>query len=160
MSLGLTRSYLASGTIPVADRFVVDTSVFLRWYVPQIGFEHAREVRQDFLTGAIDLETVDSTRFELGHVLRTKGLLKGHLTTAQYRAAVRSIDDLDITIHRTDADALERAGELATRYTLRFFDAVLVDRTLQRGMPLLTSDRKLANAVGVVAPIEILRGIP
>jgi hypothetical protein len=37
----------------VADRFVVDTSVFLRWYVPQIGFEHAREVRQDFLTGAV-----------------------------------------------------------------------------------------------------------
>lgn len=144
----------------MADRFVVDTSVFLRWYVPQIGFEHAREVRQDFLTGAVELETVDSTRFELGHVLRTKGLLGGHLSAAQYRAAVRSIDDLGITIHSTDADALERAGELATRCTLRFFDAVLVDRALQRGMPLLTSDRKLANAVGTVAPIEILRGIP
>lgn len=154
------RSCPASETIPVADRFVVDTSVFLRWYVPQIGFEHAREVRQDFLTGAVALETVDSTRFELGHVLRTKGLLGGHLTAVQYRAAVRSIDDLGITIHGTDADALERAGELATRYTLRFFDAVLVDRALQRGMPLLTSDRKLANAVGAVAPVEILRGIP
>ena len=91
----MTRSYPTSGTIPVADRFVVDTSVFLRWY-----------------------------------------------------------------IHGTDADALERAGELATRCTLRFFDAVLVDRALQRGMPLLTSDRKLANAVGTAAPVEILRGIP
>ncbi|MGH3697839.1 MAG: type II toxin-antitoxin system VapC family toxin [Pseudonocardiaceae bacterium] len=149
-----------SGTILVADCFVVDTSVFLRWYVPQIGFEHAREVRQDFLAGAVALETVDSTRFELGHVLRTKGLLKGHLSVAQYRAAVRSIDDLGITIHGTDADALERAGELATRCMLRFFDAVFVDRALQRGMPLLTSDRKLANAVGTVAPVEILRGIP
>ncbi|MGH3829075.1 MAG: type II toxin-antitoxin system VapC family toxin [Pseudonocardiaceae bacterium] len=103
---------------------------------------------------------MDSTRFELGHVLRTKGLLKGHLSVTQYRAAVRSIDDLGITIHSTDADALERAGEFATRYTLRFFDAVLVDRALQQGMPLLTSDRKLANAVGTLAPIEILRGIP
>lgn len=71
-----------------------------------------------------------------------------------------SIDDLGITIHGTDADALERAGELATRCMLRFFDAVLVDRALRRGMPLLTSDRKLANAVGAVAPVEILRGIP
>lgn len=154
------RSCPGSGTIPVADRFVVDTCVFLRWYVPQIGFEHAREVRQDFLNGAIALETVDSTRFELGQLLRTTGLLKGRLTATQYRAAVRSIDDLGITIHRTDADALERAGELATRYTLSFFDAVLVDRALQRGMPLLTSDRKLANAVGTVAPVEILRGVP
>ncbi|MGH3804256.1 MAG: type II toxin-antitoxin system VapC family toxin, partial [Pseudonocardiaceae bacterium] len=116
--------------------------------------------RQDFLNGAIALETVDSTRFELGQLLRTTGLLKGRLTATQYRAAVRSIDDLGITIHRTDADALERAGELATRYTLSFFDAVLVDRALQRGMPLLTSDRKLANAVGTVAPVEILRGVP
>jgi predicted nucleic acid-binding protein len=156
----LTRNCPASGTILVADRFVVDTSVFLRWYVSQFGFEHAREVRQDFLTDAVELETVDSTRFELGHVLRTKGLLGGHLSAAQYRAAVRSIDDLGITIHSTDADALERAGEFATQCTLRFFDAVLVDRALQRGMPLLTSDRKLANAVGTVAPIEILRGIP
>ena len=76
---------------------------------------------------------------------------------AETRAGVT---DLGITIHGTDADALERAGELATRCTLRFFDAVLVDRALQRGMPLLTSDRKLANAVGTAAPVEILRGIP
>ncbi len=117
-------------------------------------------MRQDFLAGAVALETVDSTRFELGHVLRTKGLSKGHLSAVQYRAAVRSIDDLGITIHGTDADALERAGELAMRCTLRFFDAVLVDRALQRGTSLLTSDRKLANAVGALAPVEILRGIP
>lgn len=144
----------------MADRFVVDTSVFLRWHVRQIGFEHAREVRQDFLSGAVELETVDSMRFELGHVLRNKGLLPGLLTAAQYRAAVRSIDDLGVTIHTTDADALERAGTLATRYMLRFFDAVFVDRALQRGMPLLTSDRKLVNAVGNIASVEILRGVP
>lgn len=144
----------------MADCFVVDTSVFLRWHVRQIGYEHAREVRQDFLSGAVELETVDSMRFELGHVLRNKGLLKGRLTAVQYQAAVRSIDDLGVRIHTTDADALERAGVLATRYTLRFFDAVFVDRALQRGMPLLTSDRHLVNAIGTVAPIEILRGIP
>lgn len=116
--------------IPVADRFVVDTCVFLRWYIPQIGFEHARELRQDFLIGAVALETVDSTRFELGQLLRKMGLLKGRLTAAQYRDAVRSIDDLGITIHGTDADALERAGDLARRHMLSFFDAVLVDRAL------------------------------
>ncbi|MGB6164508.1 MAG: type II toxin-antitoxin system VapC family toxin [Pseudonocardiaceae bacterium] len=144
----------------MADRFVVDTCVFLRWYIPQIGFEHAREVLQDFLIGAVALETVDSTRFEFGQLLRKMGLLKGRLTAAQYRDAVRSIDDLGITIHGTDANALERAGDFAQRHMLSFFDAVLVDRALQRGVPLLTSDRKLANAVSTVAPIEILRGIP
>ncbi len=143
----------------MADRYVTDTSVFLRWFVPQVGFEHAREVRRDFLAGTVKLETVDSTRFELGHVLRTKGLLGGHINAEEYLAAVRSIDDLGITIHETDADSLERAGVLAVRCTMRFFDAVLVDRALQRGVPLLTSDRKLANAAGDTAPVEILRGV-
>lgn len=143
----------------MADRYIVDTSVFLRWFVPQVGFEHAREVRRDFLAGTVELETVDSTRFELGHVLRKKGLLGGHINADEYLAAVRSIDDLGIAIHETDADSLERAGVLAVQYTLSFFDAVLVDRALQRGTSLLTSDRKLANAVGHTAPVEILRGV-
>lgn len=29
----------------VADRYVLDTSVAIRWYVDQPGFEHARELR-------------------------------------------------------------------------------------------------------------------
>ncbi len=42
---------------------------------------------------------------------------------------------------------------------MRFFDAVLVDRALQRGVPLLTGNRKLVNAAGDTAPVEILRGV-
>lgn len=144
---------------PVADAFVVDTSVFARWFLDQVGFEHAREVRAGYFAGDVRLETVDCVRFELGHVLRTRGLLKGRLTADEYLAAVRSIDDLGITIHPTDADVLERTAALAVRCMLRFFDALLVDRALHAGLPLLTSDRKLAGAVDGVARVQILRGV-
>jgi hypothetical protein len=30
----------------VADAYVVDTGVFLRWFLDQDGFEHARELQQ------------------------------------------------------------------------------------------------------------------
>jgi predicted nucleic acid-binding protein len=144
----------------VPDAFVVDTSVFVRWFLEQVGYEHAREVRARFLAGALRLETVDCVRFELGHVLRTRGLLLGRLDGKEYVAATRAIDDLGVAVQITDVDALESASELAWRRNLRFFDAVLVHRAMERGIPLLTSDRKLATAVGTLAPIELLRGVP
>ncbi len=142
------------------DAFVVDTSVFVRWFLEQVGYEHAREVRARFLAGAVWLETVDCVRFELGHVLRTRGLLPGRLDGKEYVATTRAIDDLCVTVQSTDVDALDSAAELAWRRNLRFFDAVLVNRAMERGIPLLTSDRKLATAVGTLAPIELLRGVP
>ena len=78
----------------------------------------------------------------------------------EYVAATRAIDDLGVTVQITDVDALNSAAELAWRRNLRFFDAVLVNRAMERGIPLLTSDRKLATAVGTLAPIELLRGVP
>jgi hypothetical protein len=34
----------------VADAYVVNTGVFLRWFVDQDGFEHARDLQQNWWT--------------------------------------------------------------------------------------------------------------
>lgn len=141
------------------ERYLVDTGVFLRWFVPQVGWEHAREFRADYLAGTIALETVDSVRIELAHVLRAKGLLLSRLSRDQYVDAVRVVDDLHIAIHTTDADALARAAALAADRSLRFFDAVLVDRAVVEGLPLLTSDKRLVHAARGLLPTELLRGV-
>jgi predicted nucleic acid-binding protein len=145
--------------IRVGEAYVVDTGVFVRWYIEQIGFEHALEVQENFMGGKIVLETVDSVRFELGHLLRTKGLLPKLIERDEYLAAVRSLDDLGILIHTTDANALERAASLAATRNLRFFDAIVVDLSLERGLPLLTTDKKLCTAVSGYCRTELLRGI-
>ncbi|MBE1588666.1 hypothetical protein ACFPOI_54705 [Nonomuraea angiospora] len=41
----------------MADAYLVDTSVFLRWFVDQPGYEHAREIQDAFLRGRVALET-------------------------------------------------------------------------------------------------------
>lgn len=144
----------------VADAFIVDTCVFVRWFLQQDpGYEHARAIRSSFLAGDVILQTVDCARFELSNVLRRQGLLKGLLSVEEYVAASRSVDDLGVTIHVTDAAALERSAELAARFTLTFFDAVFIDRAIEAGVPLLTTDRHLANAVGNAVSIEVLRGV-
>lgn len=141
------------------DRYLLDTGVFHRWFGRQVGWEHARDLRADYLAGTVALETVDSVRIELAHVLRTKGLLLGRLSGAQYVDAVRVVDDLGIAIHATDVEALARAAALAADRSLRLFDAVLVDRALVEGLPLLTGDGRLVRAVEGLLSTELLRGL-
>ncbi len=141
------------------DTYVVDTGVFLRWFVKQPGWEHARRVRADFLAGALSLETADSVRTELAHVLRTKGLIQGRLDRAQFLVAVRAVDDLGVAIHATDVDGLEQAAALAADHNLRVFDALMVHRSLQRGLPLLTTDAKLCRAIDGLISTELLSGV-
>ncbi len=60
----------------MADAYIVDTGVFLRWFVDRPGFEHAREVQEAFLDDLVELETADFARIEVAGVLRKKGLLQ------------------------------------------------------------------------------------
>jgi hypothetical protein len=69
----------------VADAYVVDTGVFLRWFVDQDGFEHARELQQEL--------------------------------------------------------------------------ALFVNLSQELGLPILTSDARLARAAGGAARVEVLRGV-
>lgn len=143
----------------MVERYLVDTGVFLRWFVPQVGFEHARRLRRAFVAGDVALETVDCVRFELANVLRTKGLLPARLTRVEYLAAVRTVDDFGVVVHATDVEALERAAAYAADWNLRFFDAVVVDAAVRRELTLLTTDVKLSNAVGDRLSTELLRGL-
>lgn len=137
----------------------MDTSVVVRWFVRQIGWEHARQIRDAFLLGDVRLETTESLRIELAHVLRTKGLLPGLLDRERYLKAVRSVDDLDVVVHWTDVDRLERSAALAADRNLRIFDALIVDRAIERGLPLLTADAKLCRAVDGLLSTALLKGV-
>jgi predicted nucleic acid-binding protein len=142
----------------VVERYLADTGVFVRWYIEQEGFEDALRVQAAFLAGAVALETVDFVRYELGDVLRRKGLLLKKITPEQYLAAVRSLDDLGLTVHITTADILEQAADLAARRMISFNDALLVAWSLELGATILTTDKRLSNAAAGVARTQLLVG--
>lgn len=98
-------------------------------------------------------------RSEYAHVLYKKGVMPGLIAHQDYPGAVRLLDDLGIKVHTTDVDALESAADLALAHQLRFFDAVVADRALQTGLPLLTADKALRYALNGMIEIELLRGI-
>jgi predicted nucleic acid-binding protein len=154
-----TRSWTGFGKGRVADAYLVDTGVFLRWFVDQPGSEHAQEIQEAFLNGRVQLETADFARIEVAGVLRKKGLLSGRLTPEEFVSAVRVIDEFGVKVHQVDADRLEGAAALAVRLTLRMYDAVFAHLALARGIPLLTTDAKLCHAVEGVVETELLRGV-
>ncbi|MET9063568.1 type II toxin-antitoxin system VapC family toxin [Streptosporangium sandarakinum] len=141
------------------DGYLVDTGVFLRWFVDQDGYEHAREIQQAYLGGGLRLETVDFARVEVAEVLRKKGLRAGRLDRAMFLAATRVIDDLGVVVHACDVDRVQRAASIAVDYSLRMFDALFVQAALERQPPLLATDVKLGRAVNALVPIEVLRGV-
>lgn len=139
--------------------YVVDTSVFLRWWVEQVGWQHAQRVRDQLVAGEIALITPDFTRVEHAEVLRKKGLLEGVLSEDEYLAAVVSLDLLGVELVVLESDDLVRAAALAARRSLRMFDAIGASLALDRGLPLLTGDARSARALAGVLHVEVLEGI-
>ncbi|WP_378735226.1 type II toxin-antitoxin system VapC family toxin [Nocardia brasiliensis] len=143
----------------VTDIYLVDSSVFLRWFIDQDGYEHARKIQQSFVEGSVALETVDFARIEVAGVLRKKGLLTKRLSSEEFAASVRVIDDLGVTVHGTTADRLERAAGLAVRERLGMYDAVFAQLAIERRIPLLTADAKLCAALEGAVDTQLLRGV-
>lgn len=143
----------------MADTFLTDTGVFVRWYIEQDGFEDAQRYLSGHLDGTVELQTVDFVRFELADVLRKKAVLPKKMQLDEYVAAVRSLDDLDVTIHISSGDVLGSAAELAGSRIIRFFDALLVAWSIELGATILTSDKKLCNAAAGLARTELLVGV-
>lgn len=132
--------------------------MFLRWFVPQAGHEHAKEALDAVVDGTCRLATPDSVRIEFAHVLRIKGLLQGIFTRDEYVTAVHTLDDLGVEVVSTGVDAVERAAALAADRSLRFFVAVIVELALRMGLPVLSTDGKLQRAMGGDVEVELLRG--
>jgi len=139
--------------------YVVDTSVFLRWWVEQVGWQHAHRVRDQFLAAEIVLITPEFTRIEFAEVLRKKALLDGILNEAEYLDAVASLDVLGVDLVPLDRDGILRAAALGARRNLRLFDALGASLALDRGLPLLTGDARCARALAGVVEVEVLDGI-
>ena len=139
---------------------VLDSGVFVRWYVEQEGFEHARRLRAQFLAGEMTLLTTDLARVEVANVLRKKGLLPGLLSRDDYLQATTDIDALGVRVEVTTTDVLTRAAALAADRSVTVFDALFVGLALSTGLPLVTADKKLASTAAAIVSTVLLHGVP
>lgn len=126
----------------------------VRWYLDQPGFEHAREVRD----AGVSLLAPAVLRWELGNVLRLKGVARGLLSAEEVLQALQDLPLLGVQVREDDEASTLAAARLSLTRSFSFFDASFVVLALRTGFPLLTADARLARGIAGLVSTELLRG--
>lgn len=119
---------------------VLDTSVAIAWYLPEIFSEQARGWRERLLDGKARLIVPSLHFWEFANVLRTyvrRGELDRELALETYET------HLEAPLERLEPDPA-RVLQTALRFESTAYDAVFISLALQYQVPLLTAERTTA----------------
>jgi predicted nucleic acid-binding protein len=119
---------------------VVDTSVVVKWFVPEADSDIALALRLAHSTGKIPLATADLCLVELANALRFR---KPTPTAAEIGQAVRSVLSLDVRTVTPSPELIESATRLAFERQLTVYDALFVALAADLGYELVTADNEL-----------------
>jgi predicted nucleic acid-binding protein len=122
-------------------RLVVDASVVVKWFVPEVHAEAARGLlREDF-----SLSCPDLVRAEVGNVLWKKWR-RDQLSSEAVEGILRDLENFTLAIE-TSEPLMGAAWNVARVYDRSFYDGLYVALAERAGCPLVTADRKLHNAL-------------
>jgi predicted nucleic acid-binding protein len=121
--------------------YVVDSSVAIKWYVPE---KHS-EAAAGLLDDGHALCAPDLLPAEFGNVLWKKHR-RGELTGEEVRTIVRALPLVPLHVY-SSLELLEGAIEVALQTTRSVYDSVYVALALALGGTLITADARLVNAL-------------
>ena len=127
-------------------KFVVDTSVVLKWYLSdEHGVRQALSLLEEFFEGKIALHAPDLIDYEFVNAMWVAGKI-GRISVEDRDTAVKNF--LDIEIIKTDIENLfETILTFSTEHNRSCYDASYLALSAIIGAPFVTSDKKLYNAV-------------
>ena len=121
---------------------VVDSSVAMKWFVPEVFSERALR----FLDGNQELLAPDLLIPECGNVL-WKRISRSELTADEGREILQALAGAPVRIVGSQA-LVEPALEIATAFRRTVYDALYVALAVIQGCVLVTADDRLARALG------------
>jgi len=122
-------------------RFVVDASVAIKWFVPEVHHEAARRLLRE----GFELLSPDLVRAEVGNVLWKKWR-RGELSAGEAVAILRDFGRFPLRI-RTSASLVEGTWTVAERFGRSFYDGLYVALAVETESSLVTADLRLYNAL-------------
>ncbi len=136
---------------------VLDASVAAMWFLPAAAeplVAEAVEVLESYAAGRLRLLVPDLFWPEVGNVL-WKAARRGRISRASAQQAVAALQDRRLATAPT-APLLADAFAIATSFDRTVYDGVYVALAVRSGMPLVTADEKLADAMAARFPIRWL----
>lgn len=122
-------------------RYVVDASVVIKWFVPEVHAEAARRL----LEGGFEMVAPDLVRAEVGNVLWKKWR-REEISAEAVSGMLRDFERLPLKIESSEP-LLAMAWDVARRFDRSFYDGLYVALAARAGCSLVTADRKLYNSL-------------
>ena len=120
---------------------VVDSSVALKWFVPEVGSEQAASL----LGASIQIAAPDLLYPEAGNIVWKK-VRRGELRPDEGREVIAALKRIPIATTSSSV-LLEAALEIALAHDRTVHDSVYVALAVARGCAFVTADDRLVNAL-------------
>ena len=128
-----------------------DACVGLKWVLAEPDSDKARTIRDELRAGVRDLIAPDVFAVECAHAL-TKSQRRGLLTDA---GRLYADIMMDAPLLYPSLPLMGRAVEIASKARIAVYDCLYVALAEREGCPLITSDRKLINALQKEVPFIV-----
>ena len=125
------------------NRYVLDTSAAIAWYLPEAFSTTAREWQSRFLAGTVGFVVPSLHYWETGNVLRTY-VRRRELEQETAEEIYDLHLDAPLEIKEPDHRKVLRT---ALEYESTVYDAVYISLSLELGIPLLTAERSTTRWV-------------
>lgn len=123
------------------NRFVVDASVAVKWYLPE---PHSADAEK-LLSGKFQLLAPDLIVSEIGNIL-WKRVMRSELSVPKAKTIMAAFVALPLTLLPANALA-ENAMTVACGLKRTFYDSIYIALAITANCRLVTADRKLFETV-------------
>ena len=123
------------------NRFVVDASVAIKWYLPETNSADADRL----LSGGFQLLAPDLLLPEMGNIL-WKRVMRSELSVQKAQVILQALESLPLTLRPASLLA-ENAMTIACGLKRSFYDSLYMALAVRTDCRLVTADRKLFEAL-------------
>jgi predicted nucleic acid-binding protein len=136
---------------------VLDPSVAAKWFLPrrwETLAAEAEQVQRSYARGQLRILVPDLFWPEFGNTM-WKAARQGRITRASAEDAIAAMEATDIASFRAQP-LLKDAFGIASAFERTVYDSIYVALAVVAGVPLLTADERMANALAARFPIRWL----
>ncbi len=134
---------------------LLDTSVVVKWFVPEEGSEKALSMRHAQEDRELQLYAPEVLLMELANALR----YSSEFSAREITEALETPFELNILLIPFSLDALDLAVTLSMDHDLAVYDAYFLALAQAMEIPLITADRRMLSRLTTKDGVLDLKGI-